>query len=428
MIFAYLYSDPLLESPPDAGIWGVECDRVFRDLGNRTQLHTLLQTCEDTPPDYLLLRRLEELGETLEQVSQHLSHLEGKDIEIITTEQSYTSSHPTFLQLLSEIQREQRRRRLRRGHAKNRIKRLPPPGKAPYGYRRGKERYILDRSTAPLVKAFFERYLLFGSLREAVGYLEKKYGKKISVTTGQRWLTNVVYRGDLQYQNGEVIANTHIPILTREEAAQIDRLLRRNRRLPPRTASASHSLTGLVVCQHCDSSMRITRTTSRGKGKDYCYVRPVSCPNRPKCKGIPYETLLNRTVYTICQTLPQAVSQQPGTDLGAVRGGIMAQIGEKQVICQQVADLHQQGILDATTADLRQYQLQTEMAQLQEKLSQLPPENLGAIAQTVSLPQFWFDLSEAERRFYFREFLKQIQIVRQNTKDWTVQLIFIFNS
>ena len=75
-------------------------------------------------------------------------------------------------------------------------------------------------------------------------YLEQKYAKKISVSTGRRWLTNPVYRGDLEYQNGEVIRNTHIPIISREEAAQTDRLLRRNRRLSRRTASAPHSLAG----------------------------------------------------------------------------------------------------------------------------------------------------------------------------------------
>ncbi len=49
-------------------------------------------------------------------------------------------------------------------------------------------------------------------------------------------------------QNGQILSDTHTPIISREEAAQIDRLLRRNRRLPPRTASANRSLAGLVSC------------------------------------------------------------------------------------------------------------------------------------------------------------------------------------
>jgi hypothetical protein len=141
-----------------------------------------------------------------------------------------------LLKLLQQVQREQRSRRIRQGHAQNRVMALPPPGKAPYGYRRSKHRYVVDRSTAPVVKDFFEQFLLYGSLSGAVRYLAKRYGKKIAVSTGHRWLTNPVYRGDLAYQNGELVSDTHVAILSREEAAQIDRLLRRNRRLPPRTA------------------------------------------------------------------------------------------------------------------------------------------------------------------------------------------------
>ena len=50
-----------------------------------------------------------------------------------------------FLKLLQKIHQETNSRRLRQGHARNRFKALPPLGKVPYGYRRGKDRYLLDR-------------------------------------------------------------------------------------------------------------------------------------------------------------------------------------------------------------------------------------------------------------------------------------------
>ncbi|MDY7013117.1 MAG: recombinase family protein, partial [Cyanobacteriota bacterium] len=246
-IIAYLYSDPLLDPPPNPEIWGLEIDRVYLDWGQRWQLQQLLADCQMHRPDYLLVRRLDELGDDLSAIEKVANSLEEWGIEIIATEQNYSTSQlkkatgadlrAQLTQVLQEIQQNHRRRSLSRGHARNRIAALPPPGKACYGYRRGKDRYIIDRSTAPAIKDFFDRYLLFGSLRGAVRYFEQKYGKKISVTTGRRWLTNPVYRGDLAYHTGEIVPNTHTPILSREEAAQIDRLLRRNRRLPSRTAS-----------------------------------------------------------------------------------------------------------------------------------------------------------------------------------------------
>lgn len=182
-IIAYSYTDPLFEQPPDRMIWGWEVDRVYQDLGGRQELEDLLQDCNLEAPDYLLIRRLEELGNSVLEVSDRLQQLESFQINIIAIESDFKTSvgeinRSDLIQLFIEIQNRQRSRRICHGHAKNRIKALPPPGKAPYGYRRGKERYILDRSVSPIVKEFFDRFLIYGSLRGAVRHLEKRYGKK----------------------------------------------------------------------------------------------------------------------------------------------------------------------------------------------------------------------------------------------------------
>lgn len=427
-IIAYSYSNPLLELPPDSTIWGWEIERIYQDLGKRIELEQLLNDCQTEPAQYLLIRRLEELGDSVAEISECLLQIKALGIQIIATEQAYSSSQTTdtnLLKLIGEIQKETNSRRLRQGHARNRLRASPPPGKAPYGYRRGKDRYILDRSTAPVVKEFFEQFLIYGSLRGAVRYLEKKYGKKISVSTGRRWLTNVIYRGDLAYKNGEVISDTHSPILNREEAAQIDRLLRRNRRLPPRTASAPRSLAGLVVCGECQSHMTITSVTKRRKDQEYLYLRPISCPSVPKCRAIAYQKILDCTIQSICQELPRAVAGMNVPSLDGAKQSFTSQIANKQEILEQLPTLIATGILDAETAELRAYKLRTEISQLRSRSSALPPVNLKAIAQAVSIPQFWSDLSESERRFYFREFIRQIEITRQD-KAWQLQLIFIF--
>jgi DNA invertase Pin-like site-specific DNA recombinase len=435
-IIAYVYRDPLLESPTSPSEWGLTVERVYQDFGKRQQLQELLEQCQTHAPDYLLVRRLEELGDSVTEISDRLRQLEALGIEVIAIDQSYQSSQLDQLQpqelrtyfahLLKAIQDNQRRNRLKQGHARNRLKALPPPGKAPYGYRRGKDRYILDRSTAPVVKDFFERFLLFGSLRGAVRYLEKRYGKKISVSTGRCWLMNPVYRGDLAYQNQQVVADTHVPILAREEAAQIDRLLRRNGQLPSRTASAPRSLAGLVICEQCQSQMTITRVTARGKRQEYLYLRPMACPLKPKCKAIPYQDVLEQTIARICEDLPPTVARLNLPSLEGIKKTLRAEIDKKQEILSQLPTLQAQGILDEETALLRRYKLRTEIAQLQAQLDRLPPGDLSTIVQAVSLPQFWLDLSEAERRFYFREFIRQIEIVRFPPQGWELKLLFIF--
>lgn len=439
-IIAYLYSDPLLETAPNQNIWGLEVDRIYQDRGEHQQLQQLIADCTLAAPKYLLVRRLEELGDNLEIICDRLNQLESLGVEIIATEQDYSSPQWSQFEreqlklklsnLLQEIQTNKQRSRLEQGHARNRLKMLPPPGKAPYGYRRGQDRYLVDKSTAPVVKEFFERFILFGSLRGAVRYLEKRYGKKISPTTGRNWLTNPVYRGSLQYkkqsQDQSIISHTHTAIINPEEAAQIDRLLRRNRSLPSRTASAPRSLAGLVVCQYCQLGMNIARVTQHHQKTEYLYLRCPKCPQRIKCKAIAYEQVLAQTINKICLELPLAVAQLKFSPESAMKNSHQQKIFEKQAILQQLPHLEEQGILDQETVALRTYKLRSEIAQLEINLAQLPPGNLKAIAQAVSLPQFWLDLSETERRFYFREFIQQIEIVRSQPESWSIQLKFVF--
>ncbi|NET54833.1 MAG: recombinase family protein, partial [Symploca sp. SIO2E6] len=239
------------------------------------------------------------------------------------------------------------------------------------------------------------------------------------------WLTNPVYRGDLAYHNGEVISDTHSAILDREEAAQIDRLLHRNRQLPPRTASAPRSLAGLVICGECQSAMTVTSVTKPRRQQEYLYLRPINCPKSPKCRAIAYEQVLEKTIQSICQELPRAVTGMNIPNLDGVKQSLNSQIEGKQDIIAELGSLTASGVLDVETADLRAYKLRTEISQLQTQLRALPPVNLQAIAQTVSIPQFWSDLSESERRFYFREFIRHIELKRQG-QQWQLQLIFIF--
>ncbi|HEY9629479.1 MAG TPA: recombinase family protein [Coleofasciculaceae cyanobacterium] len=475
-VLAYSYREPLLESLPHVGDWGRSVDQVYQDLGDRLQLQQLLQDCRSHPGTYVLVRQLADLGNSVAEVRDRLSEMEALEVHLIVLEESIAPGEKNseensgsedllrrsdllkLLQMMQNtqvMQTSQLSRILRRGHARNRIKALPPPGKAPYGYRRGKDRYVLDRSTAPIVKDFFEQFLLYGSLRGSVRYLQKKYSKKISVSTGKRWLVSAVYRGDLAYHNGEVISNTHTPIISRDEAAQIDRLMRRNRRMPPRSASAPRSLSGLVICGNCQSPMTVSRVTAPRQKQEYLYLRPTAClglqgcgemaglltpiepnliepslvePNRVKlnkCKAIAYARVLDCTIQQICHDLPLAVAGMPVPDMEGIKQGIISKIAAKQAILAQLPDLMANGVLDSETADLRAYRLRTEMAALQAQLAQLPPVSLKAIAQAVSIPQFWLDLSEPERRFYFREFIRQIQILRQGSA-WRVKLMFIF--
>lgn len=426
-VFVYVYCNPLLDASPDVTEWGWEFDGIYLDLGQRVQFQQLLADAEASAVQYVVVRRLLELGETVEAVCDRLDALRKLGVSVVTLDEDAppATDRTAVLQLLQQLQSQQHSQKVRQGHARRRLNAQPPPGKAPYGYRRGRDRYVVDRASAPVVKDFFERFLLYGSLRGAVRYLAQRYGKRISVTTGRRWLTNPVYRGDLAYADGRVIRETHAAIISRSEAAQVDRLLRRNRRLAPRTASAPRSLAGLVTCEACGSPMTVTRVTRRDRQTEYLYLRPTDCARSPKCKSLRYEVVLQKTVLAVCENLQRLADRLPLPDCDGVKAGLQGQIAQKQQILEVLPQLCDDGILDAETLKLRIYHVQSEIAQLQAQLLQLPPVNLRETARAVSLPQFWWDLTETERRVYFREFVQKIKISRSES-EWTVNIEFIF--
>ncbi|MDA0267638.1 MAG: recombinase family protein [Cyanobacteria bacterium] len=449
-VVAYCHIDPLLDDPLPQDFWGAKVVEVYSDQGpldgDRPQLQRLLQDCRG-PNDrhgtitQVRVRHIWELGGTVEAIAALLTDLStaGVTLQAVGADGTETLDLPStqadWMALTTQIEADHRRRRLQLGHARNRVKVLPPPGRAPYGYRRGKERYALDRATAPVVKDFFERFLLFGSVRGAVRYLGKTYGKRIAVSTGQRWLTHPVYRGDLLFQDGAVIRDTHTPILSRDEAAQIDRLLRRNRRLPPRTASASRSLAGLVQCQECQSNLKVAPVSRPRQRQKYLYLRPIACGRKIQadahgspqkaCKAIAYDAVLDQTIAAVCRELPKAIAHLNPAMPAQVKTQLQSQVTQKQAALGQIPVLLADGILDQATADLRTYTLRSELAALEQQLSQLPPANLPQLAQNLAQPEFWQDLSEAERRVYLREFIRQVQLVRDGA-DWTVQIQFVF--
>lgn len=414
------------------GEGGLESVQVYSDVAlptapdRRPERDRLLADSQAHPPDLVLVANLADLGQDPEDVGHWVKQLEATGADVVCL--NGTPVDLTSILQGTALATQRRQRRLREGHARSRLQALPPPGKPPYGYRRGQGRYLIDRATAPVVTALVNEFLLYGSLRGAVRFIETKYGKRISVSTGRRWLTHAVYRGDLQYQDGNCLRDTHAAIISREEAAQIDRLLRRNRPLPPRTAGAPRSLAGLVTCQECRQPLTVSKTSPRGQGKSYLYLRPSGCPRSPRCKAISYEAALHRIVAQICRDLPQAVAQftaQIPAGTPAPGAQFQREIEAKETVLAQLPALEASGVLDAETAALRRYKLRGEVATLHQQLAQLPPVNLQELSQSVSIPQFWLDLSEAERRFFFREFICDIQIVRDN-HEWKVELLLVF--
>jgi DNA invertase Pin-like site-specific DNA recombinase len=463
--YRYCASSGPIEWSPVFAAWPI--DRFYEDFemanvlgdgktpGFRPQLQQLLGDGREVAADLLLVENWAELADSMVGLEQVLADCGAIGLKVCALDgpptpnsggaepQESVQSPPELGDLggqevvpqianFNAIQTQLRSRSIQQGHARNRLQALPPPGRVPFGYVRSAQCYEIDPVAAPIVKALFDQFLLFGSVRGAVRYLKQNFGKTLSPSTALRWLTSPVYRGHLEYSTGDVIRDTHGALMSADEAAQVDRLLQRNRRLPKRAASSSRSLSGLVICKTCSSSMTIASVVPRKKSKPtYLYLRPTDCQAcelglGKKCGAIGYDEVLNAVIDKICDELPKAIAPLPVEQLKQVSDRLEQQILNKQKILEQVKTLETTEVLDAETATLRSYKLRAEISVLQSSQSRLPPTNLRSIADTVSIPAFWEGLSEPERRFYLREFLRRIEWVRSSSQGWTIELVFTF--
>ncbi|APB32909.1 Site-specific recombinase, DNA invertase Pin homologs [Gloeomargarita lithophora Alchichica-D10] len=383
----------------------------------RPQLHCLIQQYKNRPGTRVLVPAWDRLGDSLSAIYQSHHALQQAGITLVVAQ-----GNTLDWEQVNHIKKYLQKRYITLGHIIAQGKHRPPPGRVPYGYQWGETGYLPDPKTEPVVRAFFEHFLLYGSVQAAVTLLKENYHKYITPTTGIRWLSAPVYRGHTQTKHQPLQRHTHPALLSPEEAAQIDRIRQRNRKVSRRSASAPHALAGLVRCAQCQQTWRVNSVYLKYKQNTYRYLVPGACPLRPTCAGVPYEPFWLAVLQHLCPQLTQ-LFEQP-LPFGAIKQGLQSQIHQKQQILSQLDELKHQGILDELTTQMRAVTLQTELNQIQNQLAQLPPVNLQEIARTASLPAFWLDLSPVEQRVYLREFLHHIKIQPQGHQ---YQVCLVFN-
>lgn len=434
---AYFYKNPLinwetkLESLPD------QVEKIYEDLGDRRQLKKILNDCEQEKVECLILSTLASLGDNLEEIEATITYLESFNVEIISLSEEYKTSDFKIIdnpgkrnklrEIWARVGKELQRRRLLLYHARKRMDSLPPPGRAPFGYLRSNKGYIIDAVNAPIVRDFFRNFILSGSIRSSLKYLEEKYQKKLSPSTARNWLKNPAYRGDLLYIKNIIVSDTHPPIITRQESAQIERILKNNKKFAPKSVSSQYCLAGLLKCQTCQSSLRVNTVNNKKKGYSYLYLTPKTCPKNKSCKSLPYDSVLKRVIETICSIFGEIQnSNKPEDEIERCRNIQKKEIQRIKGELEVIRRLENEGILETQEAKKITYRLKEKMSKIQQKVDQMPPNTLEVIAKSLSNPQLWYDLSNSEKRFYLREFIDTIEVNMEASLDDKLELNFVF--
>lgn len=161
----------------------------------------------------------------------------------------------------------------------------------PFGYRLGELGLEADPLTEVLAVEAFRRY--------ADGHLISHIARDITIARGRvmpisqlkRSLYNPVYVGRLLL-NGEELPGRHDGLVDEAVWDRVQRRLGRDRRTAARHLAISHSLVGLVVCDHCNRHLQLHVDPPRGNRKQdvprlQCRRRLQGGPDVCQGPGVP---------------------------------------------------------------------------------------------------------------------------------------------
>jgi DNA invertase Pin-like site-specific DNA recombinase len=161
-------------------------------------------------------------------------------------------------------------------------------GSVPRGYRvkregsrtdPGRDRLIIHEPEAQLIRHLVERLPIAGSVRSLYRETHPLHwpdGSPVNLTTYYDTLKNPIYRG-VYYWGNVAVENAHEPIITPDQAAEIDRILSTNKatlRRPSKYGGAE--LVGLVWCPECRRT--ISSSSAHRQSRYRCITPPSVVP------------------------------------------------------------------------------------------------------------------------------------------------------
>lgn len=152
---------------------------------------------------------------------------------------------------------------------KNRLERgeciIPNP---PRGYKRvvidGVGKMVIDEEKAPFIRAAFDHYLKYGSVRATLQYLNEELGDQISKETLRHVLRNKVYYGLYEHKEHGEFPDFCEPIITEAEYYKVQEIILKNQKKYDTTKNrANYIFSGMLFCPTCGFRLGGTNQTEK---------------------------------------------------------------------------------------------------------------------------------------------------------------------
>ncbi|MDL4817761.1 recombinase family protein [Actinomadura opuntiae] len=440
--YAARHDIPIVERVEDLDLSG-------RDFARRS-VNYIVEGIKEGRWNTVLLWKWSRWGRNLLQSRLYLSEVEqaGGQVIAVTEDFDTTTSVGKFTRdqmlAIAELQSNQMAESWREAHSRRRRLGLPHTTAPRFGYEYVKEkgkapRYVIDPETAPVLKSCYERFVNGESMRSLVFDLNANghrstRGNIFTPTALGRLMDTGFAAGLIRERstppdaatNGRTIAGfdvwregAHDAIISADLWEQYRDKRIANARKTPRLRTVAHTLSGLVVCKECETTMISARNGARQYHVWRCRKRQESksCPgavasnSRLEAKVLEWVLEKAQGGETIeADARREIAARTATTNLEAAR----AEIKRLKAKRKRLVDLHTDGDIEREDYNEKKAEIDEALAAAEttERTARAEAKELDVDYRSMftTLADLWDDATPQERHEMLTRVVKRIEI------------------
>jgi DNA invertase Pin-like site-specific DNA recombinase len=303
-------------------------------------------------------------------------------------------------------------------------------GIPPTGYVRDGKSLRIDPVVGPAVAEAFRAYVRGDLVQNIMVRFAAARGRPVQRTTIRKILANPAYVGRVRVNSrlsgSAEFPGEHEPLIDDDTWKKAQARLARDSKIPPRSATPAHSLTGIVFCAHCKGGTQVIRSNQKPPQlRLYCrrkVNRSDGCEGfaSPLYDDIEVEIIKAVIEYAsrlrsdpLARAAQLARSQRAGVDAKALEGELAATRSAMARITQrwgrgQMPDAAYEGAIADLAATERM--LTEQLAEASEVATAPAPHQVVGLIEEMLV--MWPELTEATRNRGLRTVLRRVYIRR----------------
>lgn len=229
----------------DAGI------SARKPASKRPELQRLLQDVRGRKIDMIIFTKLDRWFRNIAEYYKVQEVLESHGVDWKTIHEDYdtsTASGRLKINIMLSVAQDEADRtseRIKAVFETKRQKKEPLTGNKPTGYNIKNKKFVKDEALAPVIDAFFEKFLQCGSVGETQTYIQETFGIFWGYYIIDKLLSSTAYYGN--YYGVDDMCPSYI---TKEQYDKIQVMRRRVVR-KPKKARRIYMFSGILVCGEC---------------------------------------------------------------------------------------------------------------------------------------------------------------------------------